>query len=308
LSVADANDMTTSSAAAAVGPSVLACEIPAALPQSFQCRRTDGGRDGRIYRGGVFDSVLVALSGQAESRDALVLAAQLVAADGTIVVAHVMATSAAPLAGGTDAAARRRERLRDGGEEVYATLGPDARVRYLPLSGLPFAEAIGALAQRERPDAIVVGQNLISLEPGVRRLLAEAPCPVALAPYGHRFVRSFAPVRATVACGPPGSTDGGVLLANALAERVGADVRLIAAGDGPADEWLAHARELAPAAEATRVAGRGASAVVAQTRADVDVLVIVGADHELLRQAACPVLVVPASAPVAHRPAAETRR
>jgi hypothetical protein len=142
----------------------------------------------------------------------------------------------------------------------------------------------------------------------VRGLLAEAPCPMAVAPYGHRFVRSFAPVRVTVACGPPGSTDDGVLLATALADRVGADVRLIAAGDGGAEVWLAHAQELAPAAAATRVAGRGAGAVVAQMRGDVDVLVTVGPDHELLRQAACPVLVVPASAPVPHRPATETRR
>jgi hypothetical protein len=287
---------------------VLACDIAAALPQSLRRCGTDGGRDSWIYGGAVFDSVLVALSGQAESRDALVLAAQLVGADGTIVVAHVMATSSAPLTGGTEAAALRRERLRDGGEEVYATLGPDARVHYLPLSGLPFAEAVGALAQREHPDAIVVGQNLIAHEPGVRGLLAEAPCPVAVAPYGHRFVRSFAPVRVTVACGAPGSTDDGVLLATALADRVGADVRLIAAGDGGAEVWLSHAQELAPAAAATRVAGRGAGAVAAQTRGDVDVLVTVGPDHELLRQAACPVLVVPASAPVPHRPAAETRR
>jgi hypothetical protein len=256
----------------------------------------------------VFDSVLVALSGQAESRDALVLAAQLVGADGTIVVAHVMATPAAPLTGGTEAAARRRASLRDGGEEVYATLGPDPRVRFLPLSGVPFAEAVGAQARRGRSEAIVVGQNLISHEPGMRKLLAEAPCPVAVAPYGHRFVRSFAPVRVTVACGPPGSTDDGVLLATVLAERVGADVRLIAAGDGPAEPWLAHAQELAPAAAATRVAGRGAGAVVAQTRGDLDILVAAEAEHELLRRAACPVLVVPASAPVAHRPAAGTRR
>jgi hypothetical protein len=256
----------------------------------------------------VFDSVLVALSGQAESRDALVLAAQLVRPQGTIVVAHVMATSAAPLAGGTEAAARRRASLHDGGEEVYATLGPDPRVRFLPLSGLPFAEAVGTQARRERSEAIVVGQNLISHEPGMRRLLAEAPCPVAVAPYGHRFVRAFAPVRVTVPCGPPGSTDDGVLLATALAERAGADVRLIVAGDGRAEEWLAHAQELAPAAAATRVAGRGAGAVVAQTRGDADVLVTVGADHELLRQAACPVLVVPASAAVAQRRAAEARR
>ena len=51
-----------------------------------------------------------------------------------------------------------------------------------------------------------------------------------------------------------------------------------------------------PAAAATRVAGRGAGALVAQTRGDIDVLVIGGADDKVLRQAACPVLVVPATA------------
>jgi NAD(P)H-hydrate repair Nnr-like enzyme with NAD(P)H-hydrate epimerase domain len=287
---------------------VLACEIAAALPQSPRHLGTDGGRDDRIYRDLVFASVLVALSGHAEGRDALVLATQLAGADGTIVVTHVMATSAAPLTGGSEAAARRRAHLRDAGEEVYATLGPDPRVRYVPLSGLPFAEAVGALARREQPDAIVVGQNLISHEPGVRRLLADAPCAVAVAPYGHRFVRSFAPARVTVACGPPGATDDAVAIAAALAARIGADVRLVATGEEAAEDWLAHAQGLAPAAAATRVAGRGPRALVAQTRGDVDVLVTAGADDELLRQAACPVLVVTAAAPAAGRLAAETRR
>jgi hypothetical protein len=166
---------------------------------------------------------------------------------------------------------------------VYATLGPDPRARYLPVSGLPFAEAVRALAHREDPDVIVVGQNLLAHEPGMRGLLVEAVCPVVVAPYGHRFVRSFAPARVTVACGPPGSIDDGVQLAAALAARAGADLRRI-------------------------VAGRGAAAIVAQTRGDADVLVTVGVDYELLRQAACPVVVVPALAPVAHRPAAEARR
>jgi len=94
----------------------------------------------------VFASVLVALAGHAEGRDALVLAAQLADDEAPIVVAHVMATSADPLTGGIEAAARRRARLRDGGEEIYATLGPDPRVRYLPLSGLPFAEAVGRVS------------------------------------------------------------------------------------------------------------------------------------------------------------------
>jgi nucleotide-binding universal stress UspA family protein len=270
--------------------------MAAALPQSHRHPRTDGRGTGRIYGDGMFASVLVALAGQAESRDALVLASQLAGRDGTIVVAHVTATSAAPLTGGSEAAARRRARLRDAGEEVYATLGPDPRVRYLAISGMPFAEAVRSVACRERADAVVIGQNLLGHEPGAREFVATAPCPVAVAPYGHRFVRAFAPTRITVACGPPGPADDAVRLATALAERVGADVRLIAAGDGPAEEWLVHAQSLAPAAAATRVAGGGAAALVAQTRGDADVLVVAGADDEILRQAACPVLVAPPSA------------
>ncbi|HEX6620985.1 MAG TPA: universal stress protein [Solirubrobacteraceae bacterium] len=257
----------------------------------------------------MFDSALVALAGHIEGRDALVLAAQLADRDAPIMVAHVMATSAAPLTGGTEAAARRRDGLRDGGAEVYATLGPDPRVRYLPVSGMPFADAVEALARRERPDAIVVGQNMLTGQPGTARLLAEAPCPIVVAPYGHRFVRAFAPARLTVACGPTGPIDDAVVLASALGERIGAEVRLIAAGDDAAAEgWLAHAQGLAPAAAATRVAGRGAGALVAQTRGDVDVMVIAGRDDEILRQAACPVLVVPAAARVAPRVAAQARR
>jgi hypothetical protein len=257
--------------------------MAAALPQSRPRPVPDGDRDGRIYGAWVFGFALVALSGQAESRDALVLAAQLTHGDGTVVVAHVLATSAAPLTGGRAAAASRRAGLRDAGEEVYATLGPDPRARYLPVSGLPFAEAVRALAHREHPDAIVIGQNLLAHEPGVRGLLVDVTCPVVVAPYGHRFVRSFAAARVTVAGGPPGSTDDGVLLATALAERAGAELRLI-------------------------VAGRSAAAIVALTRGDVDVLVTVGPDHELLRQAACPVVVVPPSVSVTRRLAGEGRR
>lgn len=256
----------------------------------------------------MFRSVLATLAGRVESRDALVLASQLAGADGAIVVAHVLTTSAAPLAGGMEAASRRRAHLRDAGEEVYAALGPDPRVRYLPLSGLPFADAVGALARRERPEVIVAGQNLVAGEPGMRQLLADASCPVALAPYGHRFVRAFAPARVTVACGPPGPTDDAVGFAVALAEGVGADLRLIAAGDEGAEDWLAHAQGLAPRAAATRVEGRGAGALVAQTRGDVDLLVLAAADDEVLRQAACPLLVLSASARAAHRVAAEARR
>jgi universal stress protein family protein len=253
----------------------------------------------------VFASVLVALAGHIEGRDALVLAAQLADDDAPIVVTHVMGTSAS----GHPAAALHPVGLRDASGQVYATLGPDPRVRYLPVSGMPFADVVEALARRERPDAIVVGQNMLAGEPGTARLLAQAPCPIVVAPYGHRFVRAFAPTRFTVACGRAGPIDDAVALTSALAERVGADMRLIAAGDdAAAQRRLARVRALAPAATAARVARRSAGALVAQTRADADVLVIAGADEEILRQAACPVLVVPAAPCAADHVAAQSRR
>jgi hypothetical protein len=138
----------------------------------------------------VFASVLVALSALAEGRDALVLGGQLADVDGSLVVGEVMATASAPLAGGPRAGGWPPEHA---GGEVYATLGPDPRARYVRLSGLPFADAIGTLARGACPDAIVVGQSLLGREPGVDRLLREAPCPIAVAPYGHRFVRGFRP-------------------------------------------------------------------------------------------------------------------
>lgn len=175
--------------------------MPAALPQSARRTRTDGARTAPTYLGTVFASVLVALSAQAEGRDALVLGAQLAGTEGSLVVGEVLVTAPAPLATLSETASERRERLRDAGAEVYATLGPDPRARYVRLSGLPFADAVRALAGRVEPDLIVVGQNLLGRDPSVDQLLREAPCPVAVAPYGHRFVRDFRPAELHVVTG-----------------------------------------------------------------------------------------------------------
>ena len=194
--------MTTCSAPAPPAPSVLAREMAAALPQSRRHALTDGGGDGQTYREGMFASVLVALAGHTEGRDALVLAAQLADDDATIVVAHVMATSAAPLTGGTEAAARRRSHLRDAGEEVYATLGPDPRVRYLPLSGMPFADAVGRWRAASDPTRSSSARTCSPASPASRGCSPRRRARSSVAPYGHRFVRTFAPARITVACGP----------------------------------------------------------------------------------------------------------
>jgi nucleotide-binding universal stress UspA family protein len=256
----------------------------------------------------VFASVLVALAGHSEGRDALVLAARLADDDAPIVVAHVLATSAAPLTGGTEAAARRRAGLRDAGAEVYATLGPDPRVRYLTLSGLPLADATIAVARHERADAIVIGQNLLSHDHGVQRLIAGAPCPVAVAPYGHRFARGHATARIAVACDGSERALRAVRVAGALARNAGAELRLLAAGGSRADTWLGGAHGLAPEAEVVRLAGGARATLVAQSHADVDLIVIAGDDGELLRQAACPVLVLLENAAAAATLATEVRR
>lgn len=198
--------------------------------------------------------ILVALDSRFGRRDALVLGAQLVGAHDALVVADLLPTVRTPLAAGSEAAARRRASLRGAGDEVYATLGPDPRVRYLPVSGLPLAEAVAALAHNDRIDTIVIGRSPAGDVEEIVRLVARAPCPVAVAPYGHRFVRTFSPARI------------GVI-----------------AGDARAERWLASGPRLAWAAE---------SVAVTAPAADVDLLVVGRARGELLREAACPVLIV----------------
>jgi nucleotide-binding universal stress UspA family protein len=140
----------------------------------------------------MFQRVIVVMPGATESRDALVLGSQITNRDGLLVAANVLASELTPLDGGPAGAARRRADLRDAGEEVYATLGADARVRYITLSGAPLAEAIRDLAHRERADAIVIGQNAVAGDQSASQLAGVAPCVVLVAPVGHRFRRASA--------------------------------------------------------------------------------------------------------------------
>jgi hypothetical protein len=229
---------------------VFACGIAAALPQSHRRLGTDARTAVWPYVPLVFARVLVALDSRSGRRDALVLGAQLARADGAVIVADLLPTGPTPLSGGSAASARRRDSLWDAGAEVYATLGPDARVHYLPVSGLPLADAVGAIARGERASVIVVPQSVAG---EMARLAADAMCPIAIAPYGHRFVRAFVPRR----------------------------VAVTARGTG-ADELRAAAQRLLP----TCVGG------FVDRVADADLLVVAAVDPEQLRQAACPVLVI----------------
>jgi hypothetical protein len=199
----------------------------------------------------VFARVLVALDSRSGRRDALVLGAQLARADGAVIVADLLPTAPTPLAAGSAASARRRDRLQDAGAEVYATLGPDARVHYLPVSGLPLADAVGAIARGQRASVIVLPQSVAG---DAARLVADVTCPIAIAPYGHRFARAFMPRRAVA----------------------------VASRSARADELRAAAKRVLPACEARFV----------DPVADADLLVVGDVDAEQLRQAACPVLVI----------------
>jgi hypothetical protein len=116
---------------------------------------------------------------------------------------------------------------------------------------------------------------------------------VAVAPYGQRFARGHAPARIAVACDGSEPAMRAVRVAEALARHAGADLRLFAAGNSHADAWLGEAHGLAPKAPVVRLEGRTRAALVAHSRGDVDLIVIANNDSELLRQAACPVLVLP---------------
>jgi nucleotide-binding universal stress UspA family protein len=240
----------------------------------------------------VFARVLIALDGRADGRDALVLGAQLADADGTLLVAHVLDTAAAPLVGGTVAAAGRRDRLRDHGEEVYATLGPDPRVGYVQVSGLPFADAVIAVADREQAQVIVIGQSLVGPGTRAQRLVTRARSPVAVAPYGHRFAGAFVPSRVAVLCAADDLARHAVRLADELARGLGAELRLLGVGVGDAGAWLDAAHDIAPPGQCVRLRGPVGRELVAQTHGDVDLLVIGGVVWQLLRDAACPVLVL----------------
>jgi hypothetical protein len=210
----------------------------------------------------VFARVLVALDSRSGRRDALVLGAQLARADGAVIVADLLPTGPTPLAGGSAAASeRRRDSLRDAGAEVYATLGPDARVHYLPVSGLPLADAVGAIARGQRASVIVLPQSVAG---DAARLVADVTCPIAIAPYGHRFARAFVPRHVAVA-----------------------------AHGARTDELRAAAERLLPTC-----AGGFVDRV-----ADADLLVVAGVDTEQLRQAACPVLVIGERAAASLSPA-----
>jgi nucleotide-binding universal stress UspA family protein len=182
----------------------------------------------------VLDHVVIALDGAEDGRDALILGAQLCGSRGRMIVAHVLVAPALDLADGP-AADRPRQRAHD----VYATLGPDARARYLPMAGRPLTETLCELARRERTDLIVAGQRLFARGRAGAALLARAPCAVAVAPHGHRFRRGYLPERVALGTDDPAAVRFAARLGEVASASDRADLLVI--GSAPEPGVLAQA-------------------------------------------------------------------
>lgn len=158
---------------------------------------------GRPSLGRVFQRVLIATDAVAASRDALVLGAHLTDRGGEILVAALLSAQPQTLSGGAVAAAARRAALRDGGEDVYATLGPDPRVRFMTLADESFAAAAAEAARRFEAQAVVVGQDVLGGGIGLQELMRPgATFALVIAPFGQRFVSAYAPRRVVVRTSP----------------------------------------------------------------------------------------------------------
>ncbi|HEY8002533.1 MAG: universal stress protein [Vicinamibacteria bacterium] len=236
--------------------------------------------------------ILVGYDGRPSGNDALALArglAQIEGAELVLCVALELDPLATPAAAYERAMAEAEERL---GAEAARSLG-ETPFRLRVIGGVAAPRALHEVAEDERADVIVLGSThrhgLGRVVPGsvAERLLHGAPCAVLVAPSG-------------------------------FADRAGLEVRSIGVGyDGRTE--AGHAREVAEAlaaelkAELTTITvaekeGDPAEALVQRSR-DLDLLVVGSRGYgplrhalvgnvswEVIRSAACPVLVVPRAA------------
>jgi nucleotide-binding universal stress UspA family protein len=244
----------------------------------------------------MYRSILVGWDGKPSSHDALALAQALAAIEGAELIlcaALELDPLATPGPAYERAIKEAEERL--SGEARSQLGGTPFRIR--TVGGVSAPRALHEVAEDERADVIVLGSThrggLGRVLPGSvgERLLHGAPCAVLIAPSGFAGREGFA-IR-VIGVGYDGKTEAGHArtVAAALAEELGASLETITVpGDGgsePADP------------------GEAAGALVERSR-DLDLLVVGSRGYgpvrhallgsvtmELLKRAACPVLVVP---------------
>jgi nucleotide-binding universal stress UspA family protein len=241
----------------------------------------------------MYRRILVGYDGSEGGRDALALARGLAVIEGAQLVL-VAALEYDPLATPADAyeraAAKAEERLSRSAREILG----DTPFELRSFGGAPAPLVLTEFAERERADVIVLGSThreglgrVLPGSVGERVLHGGAPCAVLVAPSG--FAGRDRLEIGAIGVGYDGRNQAGHAreVATALAADLGASVETITVAEGegdPAEVLAARSREL----DLLVVGSRGYG--------PVRQVLIGGVSAELMRRAACPVLIVPRSA------------
>jgi nucleotide-binding universal stress UspA family protein len=241
----------------------------------------------------MYRRILVGYDGSEGGRDALALARRLASIEGAELVL-VAALEYDPLATPADAYERAVEkaegRLSSSAREILGETPFALRT----FGGAPAPLVLTEFAERERADVIVLGSThreglgrVLPGSVGERVLHGRAPCAVLVAPSG--FAGHERLEIATIGVGYDGRSEAGHArkVATALAADLGASVETITVGEDegdPAEALAARSRDL----DLLVVGSRGYG--------PVRQVLIGGVSAELMRRAACPVLIVPRSA------------
>lgn len=241
----------------------------------------------------MYRRILVGYDDSEGGRDALALARGLATIEGAELVL-VAALEYDPLATPADAYERAvvkaEERLSASARQILGETPFALRT----FGGAPAPLVLTEFAERERADVIVLGSThreglgrVLPGSVGERVLHGRAPCAVLVAPSG--FAGRERLEIAAIGVGYDGRNEAGHAreVATALAADLGASVETITVAEDegdPAEVLAARSREL----DLLVVGSRGYG--------PVRQVLIGGVSGELMRRAACPVLIVPRSA------------
>jgi nucleotide-binding universal stress UspA family protein len=247
-----------------------------------------------------------------DSADAVALGALLAAAiDEPLVLASAYHYEPAGLSARALPApdnARRADAATAALRRARTFAGRDVEVRERVIAAAGTADSLAALASDVDACLLVVGRDT---EGSVTRsLIQRAPCPVAVAPLGVALPRIGPLERIGIAFDGSPTARWALVAAARLARETGARLELLTAAADPEHAWTAlHIAELAlkrdVAWEPRPLAGEPAAQLTAASR-ELDLLVcgsrgrkravaaLLGSvSGHLIRQAHCPVLVVP---------------
>jgi len=265
--------------------------------------------------------IVVGVDAHDQSRDATALGAALAGAAGAeLVLVHVhpidpFADALAYQTGTEDPLQAEGETLLDRAAEAAAPLTP----RTLTVAAASTVGGLHRVAARENAELLVVGSShrgpvgRTLLGSHTERVMAGAPCPVAVAPHGLAG-GTWTPKQIVAAF--DGSTEAheALALARRLAGQTGAQLRLVGVAVGPLDRWEYEYkpdwREVEQRREAELRLGDAAEQLL-DVANETDLLVLGSRGYgpvrrvllgsvsgRVVRDAPCPVIVVPRSAAV----------